>query len=63
MPGVSAISLDCVVVYFCILLFVSIQIFQDIIVKIITKKLGEKYHKKKAVVKVKYANVAFFRLF
>lgn len=58
-----AISLDCVVVYFCILLFVSIQIFQDIIVKIITKKLGEKYHKKKAVVKVKYANVAFFRLF
>lgn len=27
--------------------------FQEIIVKIVTKKLGEKYHKKKAVVKVK----------
>lgn len=31
--------------------FLSFQISQEIIVKIVTKKLGEKYHKKKAVVK------------
>ncbi|NXW04719.1 KIN17 protein, partial [Fregetta grallaria] len=31
--------------------FFSFRTFQEIIVKIVTKKLGEKYHKKKAVVK------------
>lgn len=51
-------NLDCRVVcmfWHFILFFLSFQISQEIIVKIVTKKLGEKYHKKKAVVKVRWS--------
>lgn len=43
------VSCFCLCISFFSFLF---PLLQEIVVKIVTKKLGEKYHKKKAVVKV-----------
>lgn len=61
-----AVSLHCVVVYILAFFFFLLSNLQEIVVKIVTKKLGEKYHKKKAVVKVKgckWKHVALVKLF